>query len=213
LDAERLTDGRYAELLKSLLDTRRYSRGKKPFQLVTVVDLKDGADPLDVEVEFLAPKDMKLKKNRPQLLPGFRVLRADGSAAAFHAPIEKEIKGLMAGGAENTVRVQIASLSDFLIMKAHALAGRDKPKDAYDICYCLDHYPDGIASLAADWKARRQDKDVKQAIALLREKFENLSSFGPSQVAESYSAGSKEEQDMRRRRAFELVSEFLRQIG
>jgi hypothetical protein len=24
-------------------------------------------------------------------------------------------------------------------MKAYALAGRDRPKDAYDICYCLDH--------------------------------------------------------------------------
>ena len=47
----------------------------------------------------------------------------------------------MISGATNTVRLQVASLPDFIIMKAHALAGRDKPKDVYDLCYCLDEYP------------------------------------------------------------------------
>src|ERR1051326_3079603 len=35
LDAEKLNDGRYAELLKLLIETRRYRPGAKPFQLVT----------------------------------------------------------------------------------------------------------------------------------------------------------------------------------
>ncbi len=56
LDAEKLNDGRYAELLKLLLDTRRYRLGVKPFQLLTDVDLQDGHKPIQVDVEFLAPK-------------------------------------------------------------------------------------------------------------------------------------------------------------
>ena len=47
----------------------RYKPGAKPFQLVVEVDLKDGAKPVEVEVEFLAPKEVKLKKNRPKFLP------------------------------------------------------------------------------------------------------------------------------------------------
>jgi hypothetical protein len=135
LDANKLADGRYADLLKLLLDSGRYKPGAKPFQLVVEVDLKDGAKPVEVEVEFLAPREVKLKKNRPKLLEGFRVLQADACGTAFHAPVRMEISGKTVRGANNKVRLRIASLPDFLVMKAHALAGRDKPKDAYDFCY------------------------------------------------------------------------------
>ncbi len=46
LDAAKLGDGRYAELLKLLLDTGRYDKGDKDFQLVTTVDLGDGEVPV-----------------------------------------------------------------------------------------------------------------------------------------------------------------------
>lgn len=42
VDAERLQDGRYAELLQLLLDTRRYRLGVKAFQIVVDVDLFGG---------------------------------------------------------------------------------------------------------------------------------------------------------------------------
>jgi predicted nucleotidyltransferase component of viral defense system len=44
----------------------------------------------------------------------------------------------MIDGSRNTVSVRVASLADSLVMKCHALAGRDKPKDAYDIVCRLD---------------------------------------------------------------------------
>jgi hypothetical protein len=94
LDAEKLTGGRYADLLKLLLDTRRYELGTELYQLVTKVDLKDGGGPVQVEVEFLAPKEVKLKKNRPKLLKDFRVLQADGCGVAFHAPVEMPLPGV-----------------------------------------------------------------------------------------------------------------------
>src|SRR6266576_5194287 len=42
LDAEKLAEGRYAELLNLLLHTRRYQQGGKEFQLFTTVDHDDG---------------------------------------------------------------------------------------------------------------------------------------------------------------------------
>ncbi len=213
LDAAKLNEGRYAELLKLLLDTRRYSKGEKDFQLVVQVDLKDGERPVQVEVEFLAPKDVKLSRNKPKLLSYFRVLQTEACGVAFHAPVELPVSGQTVRGARNTVRVRVASLSDFLIMKAHAIAGRDKPKDSYDLCYCLQHHPDGLKAFSADWNQRLEDKNVAKAAAILREKFADVKAFGPQQVVEFLNPNSVEERQMHARRAFELVQAFLQSLG
>jgi hypothetical protein len=130
LDVKKLTGGRYAELLKLLTDTKRYRKGSKEFQLVVDVDLKDSGKPVQVEVEFLAPKDVKLTKNRPKLFPGFRVLQAEACGAAFKAPQKLFLTGKSVRGADNTVSLRVASVADFLVMKAHAIGGRDNARNA-----------------------------------------------------------------------------------
>lgn len=209
LDAVKLNDGRYAEMLGLLLNTKRYVPGSKAFQLVATVDLEDGEKPVEVDLEFLAPKNVKLTKRTPKLIKGFRVLQADGCAAAFHNPQQIELSGKMMKGSTNTIRLQVASLPDFLIMKAHAIGGRDKPKDVYDFCYCLEHFPGGIAELAEAWKARRTDNDVVQSIAIMKEKFGSVQSFGPQQLAEFHGDLNEEVRAIQARQAFELVNEFL----
>lgn len=208
LDATKLGDGRYAELLKLLLDTRRYGRGDKDFQLVATVDLEDGEVPVKVEVEFLAPSDVKLKKNHPKLVEGFRVLQFPACAAALRHPNSIEWEGLMISGVPNTVRLQVASLPDFITMKAHALQGRDKPKDVYDLCYCLDQ-PDAITAVAEDWRSRVDDRLVREAIEILREKFQTVGHYGPTQLAVFHDFTDETERAMYARRAFELVQKLL----
>jgi predicted nucleotidyltransferase len=176
---------------------------------VTQVDLADGEPPVQVEIEFLAPKEAKLKRNKPKLLPGFRVLQADGCDEAFHAPKLVEVSGRTVGGAKNKVRISVASLPDFLIMKSLALAARDKPKDAYDLCYCLDNYPGGMERLAKEWKRRARDKNVAKAVVNLREKFEAVDAYGPMQVVEFHNSTNPEERAAQGRRAYELVQKFL----
>jgi hypothetical protein len=212
LDAGKLDEGRYAEMLKLLLGTKRYRQGEKEFQFVTEVDLKDGGKPVIVEIEFLAPKEIRTRKNKPKLLEGFRVLKADGCAAAFHGPLTWKLKGAMVSGAANTVSLQVASVPDFLVMKAFALNGRDKPKDAYDICYCLDHYAGGISELAEVWRLRRGDEDVSKAIEYLGAKFESVKSYGPMQVVEFHNEIDPETREEQARRAYELVRQFLIEI-
>ena len=111
------------------------------------------------------------------------------------------------------MQVLVASVADFLLMKSYALAGRDKPKDAYDLCYCLDHDPAGIEALARSWRARRDDPLVAGAIEHLREKFATVTSYGPRQVAAFYDATSRAEREMHARRAFELVVRLLVLVG
>jgi hypothetical protein len=209
LDAAKLNNTRYAELLKLLLDTRRYKKGTKDFQLMVDVDLKDGEKPVVVEVEFLAPKEVKLEKHKPKILPGFRVLRADGCGVAFHAPVEHRLSGQNVRGSTNTVLLRFASLADFLVMKAHAIGGRDKPKDTYDLCYCLEQFPGGLKALVANWERRLDEKDVAKAVKILHEKFAEVDAFGPQQLVEFHNSPDADSRAMLSRRAYELVQKFL----
>lgn len=212
LDAKKLGDGRYAELLKLLLGSGRYEKGDKDFQLVTTVDLED-SEPIRVEVDFLAPEDVKLQKNRPKLIESFRVLRSQACAVAFTSPEDVELTGTMVLGATNTVRIRVASLPDFLLMKVHAIEGRDKPKDVYDFCYCLDEAPDAFEVVSANWRARREEPIVAEAIHILTEKFESVEHFGPRQLADFHADASSDEREIHARRAYELVQELLRRLS
>jgi len=155
---------------------------------------------------------VKLTKHRPKLLPGFRVLQAEACGAAFRAPVDLSISGQTVRGADNTVRLRVASLADFLVMKAHAIAGRDKPKDSYDLCYCLQYYPGGMGAVAADWKQRTADKNIAKAVAILREKFADPKAFGPQQVVEFHNSPNHEERAIQARRAYELVQALLHSL-
>ena len=192
-----------------LTGTKRYRKGTKDFQLIVDVDLEDGEKAVEVEVEFLAAKDVKLKKRRPKLLTDFRVLQADVCGMAFHDPVEKVLTGKSVRGAKNSVRLRVASVADFLVMKAHAIGYRDKPKDTYDFCYCLEHFPGGLQALAKDWQQRMGHAEVARARDILREKFDSVDAFGPLQLAEFHDSQDADTHAMHSRHAFELVQKFL----
>jgi predicted nucleotidyltransferase len=213
LDAEKLADGKYAGLLKALLNTRRYKQAEEPFKLYADVDLEDGQPPVRVDVDFLKSPDAKIRKNKPKFTDNFRPLDASGCSAAFEHPELVVITGKMIKGKTNQVQFRVASIADFLIMKSYALANRDKPKDAYDLCFCLDNYPGGLEELAANWKKRAGKKDIIKAIGILKEKFAAVDSYGPGQVVEFHNSANTEEQERQARRAFELVQEFLKLLG
>ncbi|HEX5009323.1 MAG TPA: nucleotidyl transferase AbiEii/AbiGii toxin family protein [Planctomycetota bacterium] len=212
LDVDRLVGGRYARVVQALLATGRYEMTEFPFKLGATVDLGDGGPTIVVDVDFLkAP--LRPPGNEPRILEGFRPIDADACPAAFRHPSLVPIRGLMINGIKNDVTIRVAAIEDFLVMKAFALAKRDKPKDAYDICWCLDHAPGGVRPLAVAWRDRLDEPLVVQAIGFLGAKFVDVDSYGPRQVADFYGAPSGEERDRHARRAFELVGEFLSRIG
>ncbi len=160
-------------------------------------------------MDFLKASEVKLKKNRPKLTDRFRPLDADGCVAAFDHPELVVLAGPMPTGAKNKVQFRVASVADFLVMKSYALKKRDKPKDAYDICYCLDYYPGGAFKIAEAWNTQPRRRHVSEAIEILKEKFGELDAYGPSQVIEFHNSTDNEERSRQQRRAFELVQNFL----
>ena len=130
-------------------------------------------------------------------------------------PQDIPVEGLSLLGDQNTVNWQVVALPDLLVLKAHALKKRNKSKDAYDICYCLEHHPGGVQALAQELRLRLTAKNastVSQAIEFLREKFASIDHLGPHQYAEFYDEEDPGEKAIHRQRAYALVAGLLAAI-
>jgi len=83
------------------------------------------------------PRDSEIVKNVPPLVSDFAVQRADGADLALRFYQMVAISGPMPAGGNNRVEVAVCSIPALLAMKGHALQGRYKQKDAYDVYYLL----------------------------------------------------------------------------
>ena len=183
LDAEALGDGEYARLVESLL-RQGYRQGEplQRFQLVRTVPARDGGADIDVIVDFLRPRDVRIAKNTPPLVADFAVQRADGAdlALRFHQLIA--IDGDMPDGGSNRVQIAVASIPALLAMKGHAIANRHKAKDAYDIYYCIRNFPGGTGALVAAIGPLLAFETARRGYLHIAEKFRHPGDFGPTLV-------------------------------
>jgi predicted nucleotidyltransferase len=82
------------------------------------------------------------------------------------------------------VQIRVAGIVAFLVMKSLALAERAKPKDAYDIHFCLENYPDRLAALANECRRFEDDPLLQEALQKLAAKFRSEEDDGPRMVAD-----------------------------
>lgn len=185
LDPERLAEGAYAELVETL-ERAGYGRdveGLKPFQLQRAVDLGDGGAPVLVLVDLLMPRDAKTRRNRPALIAGLRVQGAEAGEIALKNNVRLSVEGQMPDGRPNRVELLVASIPALLVMKGFALDGRDKPKDAYDIYYCVRNFPGGPVALAEACKPLLSERIARDGFSRIAAKFEAEEAFGPHTVS------------------------------
>jgi hypothetical protein len=147
LDPEALGEGEYARLVETLMG-RDYKQSPelRKFQLVRTITPADGGIPIDVIVDFLMPRDAVIEKNKPPIVEDFAVQPADGADLALHFNELVAVRGAMPNGGTNKVEIAVCSIPALLAMKGHAVNGRYKQKDSYDIYYCVRNYPGGVAS-------------------------------------------------------------------
>ena len=101
-----------------------------------------------------------------------------GADIAFRDNALREIESN--GGAQ----IRVAGIVAFLVMKSLALADRAKPKDAYDIHFCLENYLDGLGALAEEIKRFADDPLVREAQSKLAAKFRSAEDEGPRMVSD-----------------------------
>jgi hypothetical protein len=217
LDAEALGDGEYATLVEALMAQGYNQReGFRRFQLVRTVPAQDGGQPIDIVVDFLMPRDADIVKNSPPLVADFAVQKADGADLALRFHQFVAVEAMMPNGGHNRVELAVCSIPALLAMKGHALNGRLKQKDAYDVYYCIRNYPGGIAALATDCHPLLKHQNAVDGYTFINAKFETLDSFGPTCVRrfveESQILGERDP-DQWQRDAFGQVDAWLTALG
>lgn len=199
------SEGRYAELVM-LLKGRDYQETEKPFKLAKAVQVDDG-EPIRVEVDFLLPRKPKTKRSK--VMPDFRAIEADGARFALGHKQALTLQGRMPDGRQNTITIQVASLPAFIVMKAYALDGRDKPKDAYDLYFCLKNAVEGPKGLAGILRPDLENPEVRRALEILTSKFKTPDDYGPSSVAMFLDPEDPGERRFLARDAHALMKTFL----
>lgn len=183
LDAEALADTAYVALIDALRGNGYEQRETlRRFQLVRHVRARDGGPPIDVIVDFLMPRHAEIEKRIPPLLDNFAVQRADGADLATRFYQMTAISGPMPNGGTNTVEVAVCSIPALLAMKGHALNGRLKQKDAYDVYFCIRNFPGGIAELAVACRPLLDFSSGVTGFRYIAEKFDVPDGFGPTSV-------------------------------
>ncbi len=108
-------------------------------------------------------------------------------------------------------QVRVAGIVAFIVMKSIALASRLKPKDAYDIHFCLENYPDGLSGLVREFTPFLDEPIVREGLLKLREKFRNEDDDGPRMVVDVEEVMG-EYRSIRKLAVFVRVAEFLRTL-
>lgn len=183
LDPEALSDGEYSLLVEALLENGyEQSEALARFQLQREIDLQDGEKPVKVIVDFLMPRDAVVSKKGPKLIEGFAVQKADGAdlGVTYHEVIE--VVGTMPTGGTNRVRIAVCTIPAFLAMKGHALDGRKKEKDAYDVYYAIRNFPGGAPAIAEACRPLLDEASGIAGYKLIDAKFETVESYGPTSV-------------------------------
>lgn len=217
LDAEALGEGEYATLIEALQGHGYQQRRElRRFQLVRQVATGDGGAPIDIIVDFLMPRDAEIVKNVPPLISDFAVQRADGADLAVRFYQLVAISGAMPDGGLNRVEIAVCSIPALLAMKGHAIAGRYKQKDAYDICYCIRNYPGGPEVLAEECRPLLGHASGAAGYGFIANKFDTADGFGPTCVrrfVEDTNMLGVRTADQWQQDAFGQVDAWLRALG
>ena len=183
LHAEALGDGEYARLVELLQNQGyRQRRDLRRFQLARTVPALHGGAPIVVVVDFLMPRDAVIAKNNPPLVSNFAVQRADGAELALNFYQMVAVDGAMPDGGRNRVSIAVASIPALLAMKGYAIANRQKPKDAYDIYYCVLNYPGGVDGLVSATLPLLEVEVAKTGYRNIAGKFRTVDDYGPISV-------------------------------
>lgn len=217
LDAQALGDGEYAHLVESLMG-HGYARRDtlKRFQLVRQINPSDGSQPIDIIVDFLMPRDAEIVKNKPPLVDNFAVQRASGAELALRFNELVAIRGAMPNGGHNQIEVAVCSIPALLAMKGHAIVGRYKQKDSYDIYYCVRNYPGGSSALAEACRPLLDHKSGMEGYKFIDGKFTSPDDFGPTCVrnfVEESQVLDGRTPDQWQMDAFGQVNDWLRALG
>jgi len=195
--AMRASKARHEEVV-ALLAKHGFRSGVEPYQFVKNMEVSGKSFPVRLDL-LTSPQH-------------HAATFADTTQAPFPA------SGTELAFTDNTLepvgaaKVRVASIVPLVVMKAYAMLERTKPKDAYDLNFCLENFPGGIPALAAEFATVIDDPSVRAVLTKLADKFRNEEDRGPCDVVE-VEQPMGEARAIRKFAAFTNVDDFLRAVG
>ncbi len=153
------------------------------------------------------------KKHEHQRVQTVRPRMARGCDLAFEFFEVVTLEGPLPDGALYRTDIRVAGVSAFLVMKANALNGRDKPKDAYDIGFVLSRCPGGELGAADAVRGHLSHGLVSEGMRLLDSAFASTEHVGPRRAAAFEEVDDAADNALVKQRAFQQVDLFLRSLG
>lgn len=138
-------------------------------------------------------------------IDGIKALPATGGNFAFEfPPKEVKIDYTRPDGALDSGHVRVISIIPYIVMKTSAL-GRGKPKDAYDIYYCINHYEGGIKMLLNEMLPYKDKGLIKSTCEKLSEKFASPNHSGPVDIVSFMNIVNDEEAEQIKQDAYQKI--------
>jgi len=208
IDFTEISDDTYNTILQ-LLKARGYEEGKQPFIFKRTIRTKEGTTQV-VEVDFLSGEYGGTgRSHRTQKIQDISARKARGCDLVFQHNFPIRIKKEMPDGSVNEVKIKVAGIIPFLVMKGMALWENFKEKHAYDIYFTILHYPGSIGELVKTFESVKYNKLVLEGLGKIRAKFNDINSIGPVWVVNFEGIEEEEEKEGVKRDVYERVNAFL----
>ncbi|EIP98256.1 hypothetical protein OpiT1DRAFT_02709 [Opitutaceae bacterium TAV1] len=189
------------ERLVTILKQRGFHQGSNGYQFFRQIPVP-GRRPVTARLDLLTSR-----QHHARFFAG---------ASAAQAP--EPIRGAEVAFADNQLapvgnggQLRVAGIVAFLVMKSLAMHDRDNRKDAYDIHFCLEQYPDGLQALSGLFHPWLDDPLVKEALTKMASKFRSGEDDGPQVVADIDQLVG-ESRAIRKLQVALRVQDFLRQV-
>ncbi|HLA00203.1 MAG TPA: hypothetical protein VJZ24_01040 [Thermodesulfovibrionales bacterium] len=209
LNFSRIPDDTYRTILETFLKRGYVQDKQQPFRFFRTVKV-EGRESIIVEIDLMAGEYGGTGKgHRTQKVQDVCARKARGCDLAFDSTVTVTIEGVLPDGGRDRESFKVAGIVPFLVMKGMVMNERMKEKDAYDIYYCVEHFPGGVESLALEFKTFRKNKLVLEGLGKIRTKFASVEHIGPRWVADFLEITEKEDRNIIVRRAYEKINELL----
>ena len=209
LNFSRIPDDTYRTILETFLKRGYVQDKQQPFRFFRTVKV-EGRESIIVEIDLMAGEYGGTGKgHRTQKVQDVCARKARGCDLAFDSTVTVTIEGVLPDGGRDRESFKVAGIVPFLVMKGMVMNERMKEKDAYDIYYCVEHFPGGVESLALEFKSFRKNKLVLEGLGKIRSKFASVEHIGPRWVADFLEVTEKEDRNIIVRRAYEKLNELL----
>jgi hypothetical protein len=207
----RVTGAAYRTIREHLL-AHGYVAGTQPFIFFRTVPVAGRS--ITVKVDFLAGEyGGGGKTHRTQPVQDLAARKARGCDLAIEINTPVKIEGTLPGGGLDSAEVRVAGIVPFVVMKGMALHDRLKPKDAWDIYFCLMHYPGGLKTLIQEFRPHLGHGLVREGLQKIRDKFGSPNHVGPKFVADFEEVTDPEARQLLQRDAFERANALLKGLS